>query len=141
MKCVYKIKCRDPTITEFYIGSSINFDNRKVCHKTHSTNLNCKEFCYPLYMFMNVNGGIDNWEFEIIKEYKFLTEEELTMNEQYYIDLLEPELNSRNAKGLDPEQRKKNNNIHNKLKGNCPQCGKEMRKKNIKQHLKVCRGV
>jgi len=141
MKCVYKIKCRDPTITEFYIGSSVNFEKRKINHKSHSTSLNCKEFCYPLYMFINVNGGFENWEFEIIKEYKFLTEEELTMNEQYYKNLLKSELNSRNANGIDIERRKNNKKFYNNLKGNCPQCGKEMIKKNINKHLKVCRGV
>ena len=28
-------------------------------------------------MFINVNGGFDNWEFEVIKEYKFITKKEL----------------------------------------------------------------
>ena len=33
IKCVYKLKCRDTNITEFYIGSSINFIKRKSYHK------------------------------------------------------------------------------------------------------------
>ena len=39
-KCVYKLKCKDTNITEFYIGSSINFKRRKYNHKSHSNNLN-----------------------------------------------------------------------------------------------------
>ena len=150
MKCVYKLKCRDTTITEFYIGSSMDFHQRKRTHKYRSTSLNCKEYCSPLYMFINVNGGIDNWEFEIIKEYKFITEEELNINEQYYLDLLNPHLNSYNAIGVDIEKHKeckiqyyKTDKYINsrKIRVNCPQCGKEMIKNNMSRHLKVCKGV
>ena len=136
MKCVYKIGCKDTNITEFYIGSSMNFIKRKDLHKSRSNNLNCKEYCNPLYMFLNVNGGWENWEIEVIKEYKFITKKELEMNEQYYIDLLKPELNSKNAKGLDIERKKNNNKIRNSKKANCPHCNKEMRKDSINRHIK-----
>ena len=139
MKCVYKIKCRDPTITEFYIGSSIDFNKRKRCHKDNSTNLNVIAYCTPLYMFINVNGGFENWEFEIIKEYKFLTEEELNMNEQYYKDLLKPELNSKNVIGKDLKREKNTKKNYDSIKADCPFCCKEMIKKNIKKHIKICK--
>ena len=139
MKCVYKIKCRDQEITEFYIGSSMDFNSRKVCHKSYSINLKCKQYCYPLYMFINVNGGFENWEFEVIKEYKFITKKELNMNEQYYKDLLKPNLNDRNAKGWDIERKKKTQKLNELVNDNCPQCGKEMRKKSIKSHIKICK--
>jgi len=141
MKCVYKLKCRDPTITEFYIGSTIDFDNRKYQHKSAATSLNSKKYCTALYMFINVNGGFDNWEIVVIKEYKFITKKELNMNEQYYKELLKPELNSNNVIGWDMEKKKKTQKLNELVNDNCPNCGKEMRKKNIKQHLKVCRGV
>ena len=141
MKCVYKIKCRDQEITEYYIGSSMDFHERKETHKCDSRNLNQREYCYPVYMFINVNGGFENWEFEIIKEYKFITRKELTMNEQYYKDLLKPELNSINAIGVDVERAKKTKDLNNKMKINCYQCNKEMLKKSLYRHLKVCKGV
>ena len=139
MKCVYKLKCRDSTITEFYIGSTMNFHKRKIYHKSTSVNLKCKQYCTPLYMFINVNGGFENWDFEIIKEYKFITKKELTINEQYYIDLLKPQLNSCYAIGWDMERRKNKNKINNKIKANCPHCDREMVKRNIKRHLKICK--
>ena len=139
MKCVYKLKCKDTNITEFYIGSSIDFRERKYLHKYNSNNLNSRQYCFPLYMFINVNGGFENWEFEVIKEYKFITKKELTMNEQYYKDLLKPELNSQNAYGLDIERIKNTNKIlvkiNNKKKANCPYCNLEMLKINIKRHI------
>ena len=141
MKCVYKLKCRDTNITEFYIGSSMNFYSRKKNHKSRSNNLNCNKYCSPLYMFINVNGGWENWEIEVIKEYKFITKKELTINEQYYKELLKPHLNSYNAVGWDMERRKNTMNNNNSRKGNCPHCNKEMLKSSIKKHIrKWCKG-
>ena len=136
-KCVYKLKSKDPTITEFYIGSSMNFHKRKNAHKNNSNNLNFRAYCYPLYMFINVNGGFDNWEFEVIKEFKFITKKELTINEQYYKDLLHPELNSYNAVGWDIDRIKNTKKIDNNIKANCPQCNLEMLKNSIKRHIKT----
>jgi len=140
MKCVYKIVCKDKEINEFYIGSSIDFDDRKRNHKNNSNNLNRRNYCLPLYMFINVNGGFENWEIVVIKEYKFITKKELTMNEQYYKDLLNPQLNSFNAYGYDMERRKNNKKIYDKklskIKVKCPHCAKEMFKTSLYNHIK-----
>ena len=136
VKCVYKLKCRDTNITEFYIGSSLNFQQRKSQHKGGSNNLNDRHYCYPLYMFINVNGGIDNWEFEVIKEYKFITKKELNIEEQKFKDLLKPQLNISNVIGLDLEKRKINIKNYNSKKENCPHCNKEMLKTSIPRHIK-----
>ena len=136
MKCVYKIVCKDPTITEFYIGSSLDFSQRKRRHESDSTNLNSTNYCFPLYMFINVNGGFENWEIVVIKEYKFITKKELNINEQYYKDLLKPQLNERNAYGLDKEREKNTKKKNNTIKANCPHCNKLLSKCNMKRHLK-----
>ena len=140
VKCVYKLKCRDTNITEFYIGSSMNFIKRKSDHKCVSNNLNDTHYCSPLYMFINVNGCFDNWEFEIIKEYNLISKKELTIEEQKYKDLLKPELNSYNAYGYDIKREKNTkkiyNKIHNKIKANCPHCNKELLKIHIKRHIR-----
>ena len=135
MKCVYKLKCRDKEITEFYIGSSINFNKRKTNHKSYSNNLNGNQYCYPLYMFININGGFENWDFEVIKEYKFITKKELEMNEQYYIELLNPQLNQKNAHGYDIERKKKRKSNYMKIKVKCPHCDKELHRTSIKYHI------
>jgi len=140
IKCVYKIKCRDTNITEFYIGSSVDFKSRKTRHKSDSNNLNNRNYCSPIYMFINVNGGIDNWMFEIIKEYNLISKKELIIEEQKWIELLQPHLNGQNAKGINKEPIKKRdrirNKIRNKIKANCPHCNKEMLKRNIKRHIR-----
>ena len=143
MKCVYKIVCKDKEITEFYMGSSVNFNDRKRTHKSYSNNLNHRQYCIPLYMFINVNGGWKNWEMIVIEEFPNHSKKELNIEEQKYMDLLKPNLNDKNANGLDVERikntQKINNKIHSKIysnKTNCPQCGKEMRKDSINKHIK-----
>ena len=141
MKCVYKISCLNKEITEFYIGSSVNFDKRKECHKSHSKNLSNKNYCYPLYMFINVNGGIENWEMIVLEEFPNHTKKELYIEEQKYMGLLKPTLNSQNANGCDIERKKKYdkkyNKIRNKIKANCDICGIEMLKTNLYRHIKT----
>ena len=47
MKCIYKIVCRDKEITEFYIGSSVDFNTRKWNHKCNTKEeLNINEQYY-----------------------------------------------------------------------------------------------
>ena len=106
MNCVYKIVCKDKNITEFYIGSTINFNQRKRRHESDSTNLNSPNYCFPLYMFINVNGGWNNWDMIVLKEYKFITNQELNIEEQKFKDLLKPKLNDRNVRGSDMEKKK-----------------------------------
>ena len=95
IKCVYKIKCRDTNITEFYIGSSIEFNKRKAQHIIDINNINGRKYNYKIYKFIRDNGDFDNWEFEIVKEYPLYNIKELQLEEQKYIKLLNPQLNSK----------------------------------------------
>lgn len=63
---IYKIHCKDPTISKVYIGQSIKFNERKHTHifddhKQHSP---------KLYDYIQLNGGWDNWEISILGTYK-----------------------------------------------------------------------
>jgi hypothetical protein len=63
---IYKISCKDKTISEVYIGHTINFDNRKQRHICRNHNNSSPK----LYDFIKLNGGWDNWEFSILGTYK-----------------------------------------------------------------------
>jgi len=60
----YKIYCLDEDIMEVYIGSTNNLQERKWHHKGKCNS----NWHLPVYMFINVNGGFDNWAFEILDE-------------------------------------------------------------------------
>ena len=55
----YKISCSDESITEFYIGSTINFTRRKFQHKSSCHNINNRAYNYKIYTIIrNMEVGI-----------------------------------------------------------------------------------
>lgn len=91
---IYKIYCNDETIKDFYIGSSLNFDNRKRQHKYNCNNNKSNEYNIKLYHFIRNNGGWDNWSFMILKELELTTQNELRLKYERKFQLeLKPTLN------------------------------------------------
>ena len=136
MNCVYKIVCKDPTITEFYIGSTKDLNKRIISHKCNSNNLNSRVYCSPFYMFLNVNGSFNNWETIVLEEYKNINKKDLLLEEQNYIKLLKPQLNDYYAIGWDGKRKKIYNNVRNKKKVNCPICNETMNQGSLTRHKK-----
>lgn len=66
---IYKIVCKDSSITEMYIGHTTNYDRRNGEHRTNSTNINKRTYNYPVYKFIRGHGGWDNWE--MVEMYKY----------------------------------------------------------------------
>jgi len=56
----YEIKCNDPLVTETYIGSTKNFNNRKKTHK-HRCNIDGRGHHAKVYCYIRANGGWDNF--------------------------------------------------------------------------------
>ena len=91
---IYKITCKDPSITDTYVGHTTNFVQRKHAHKNtcineKSSNYNCK-----LYKTIRTNGGWDNWNMEIVTFFKCNDQYEARIKEQEYFILLNATLNS-----------------------------------------------
>jgi len=91
---IYKLCCKDPTITEIYIGSTLNQYRRKHEHKSNCNNPNRKMYNYYVYQFIRENGGFENWDIVILEEYPTENKNELVWKEREYIELLQPALNS-----------------------------------------------
>ena len=94
---IYCISCRDKTITECYVGSSANFEKRKLRHKDRCNNLNQHGHNYKVYQFIRENGGWDNFEINEIENYPCQNEIELNIRENYWMDILQSSLNCRKA--------------------------------------------
>lgn len=88
---VYKLYCEG--INEFYIGSCWDMKDRKKQHKHNCNNPKRNEYNYKVYVFIRLNGGFDNWKFEILVEKEFENKSALKIKEQEYINLLKPSLN------------------------------------------------
>ena len=124
--CVYNIQCKDKSIKEIYIGSCKNYRRRFITHKN-----TCKTSNYKVYQFIRENGGWENWNMIVEVNTDELTKDERLELEQIYLDLLEPELNVKQAYIGRKEVAKKNNS----KKSNCPHCGVEMLSRGIKRHI------
>ena len=88
---IYKITCKDETISDVYVGHTTNFVQRKYAHKIYCTNNNnnCK-----LYQVIRNNGGWDNWKMEIIDIINCKDIYDAIKKEQEYVVLLKATLNS-----------------------------------------------
>ena len=90
---IYKICCKDASITDEYIGSTCNKHRRKQQHKLYCDNENCVKYNYPVYQFIRNNGGFDNFDLIIIEEYPCENKNQLETRERYWIEERKPTLN------------------------------------------------
>ena len=95
--CVYKIICKDSSITDIYIGSTINFKSRGYLHKHHCNNPNSKKYNSKAYKFIRENGGWDNWQMIKICDVKCLDKYDLRKKEGEYILSFKSTLNTQIA--------------------------------------------
>lgn len=85
---IYKIRCLDENITDFYVGSTTCFKSRKCMHKKAVENSKLK-----IYETIRANGGWQNWSMVEIELYPCNSSTEARIREQYWIDKLQAKLN------------------------------------------------
>jgi len=91
---IYKIVCKDPSITDCYVGSTTNLIKRRASHKFDCNNEKDKRYNFYVYQFIREHGGFDN--FQIIEIEKFNDcedKESLLRRERYYLEKLGAKLN------------------------------------------------
>ena len=79
---IYKIYCKDETITDVYVGYTTNFTQRKYSHKIACNNMNNN---LKIYEIIRSNGGWENWDMIEIAKYccKDVTEARIKEQEHY----------------------------------------------------------
>ena len=90
----YKIQCKDPNVTDIYIGHTTDFVRRKyqheyVCNNPNQPGSNCK-----LYNVIRANEGWKNWSMEFIACHKCQDLTEARKYEQEYFEHHNATLNS-----------------------------------------------
>ena len=105
---IYKSRC-------LYVGSTWDFHDRLIYHKSDCYNLNSKKYNYNIYKFIRKHDVWEAFHFTIIDTIETDDSEEdgglneLLTAEQYYKDMLEPTLNGQDAI-VDKEERRRKNN-------------------------------
>lgn len=89
----YRIYSKNPSVTECYIGSTRDFNRRQYEHKRRCNNINNSHYTITLYQYMRNNGGIDEFEFEIIDTITFSNTDRL-WHERKLIELFGAHLNT-----------------------------------------------
>ncbi len=91
---IYKLCCKDLTITDIYIGSTRNFARRKARHKSSCNTEKIKEYNYNVYKFIRANGNFQNWDMVLIEKGEFEETIDLHKRERYWIETLGANLNT-----------------------------------------------
>ena len=91
---IYRIFCKDPNITDCYIGSTFDFKHRLNTHKNNCFNKNNNKQNYKVYKFIIDNGGWDNFYMDIIFTLNIKTKLELLQIERNTIKMFNAKLNT-----------------------------------------------
>ena len=66
---IYKIVCRDLSVTSCYVGSTTDFICRKNMHNRTCKNIKYKYHHLKVYETIRNNGGWDNWIMLEVEKY------------------------------------------------------------------------
>jgi hypothetical protein len=93
---IYKVCCKDPNVTDIYVGATTDFIRRKQQHKTKVNKFVHQEFKpnSKVYEFVANNGGFDNWDMILVEVYPCTTSLESRQRERYHIIELGATLNT-----------------------------------------------
>lgn len=94
---IYKLVCKDPTITECYIGSTTNLIKRFYQHKTCCNNEQLKDYNQKKYLFIRANGGFDNWNMILVEDYPCNDNLQARQRERYWQEFYNAQLNMKLA--------------------------------------------
>lgn len=91
---IYKLCCKDTSITQAYVGSTTNFAQRKAIHKYSCNNENSCKYNYRVYQFIRDHGGWQNFNMVLIEYFPCENALELGRQEEHWRQQLSASLNS-----------------------------------------------
>ena len=134
LSIIYKLCCKDPTITYRYVGSTTNFTRRKCDHKAVCNNPNDKDYNGYKYKIIRDNGGFKNWDMIQIEVVNVNNKRELELKQREYIEILKPSLNKHIVIRTDEERKEKHREYIKKYreqnKDKIKEYGKKYREEN-----------
>jgi len=87
---IYKICCKDKSITDLYVGHTTNFAKRKYQHK----NLCSSNKKLKIYKVIQENGGWDNWDIIEVAKYNCKDSIEAKTREQEHYNKMKHDVNN-----------------------------------------------
>ena len=90
---IYKLCCKDVDINDEYVGSTVDFIQRRYRHKSNCTNENSSSFNLYVYQKIREYGGWNNWNMIEVERYPTTDRRALETRERYWIKKLQSSLN------------------------------------------------
>ena len=163
---IYKIVCKDITVTECYVGSTTDLTRRRNHHKCECQNHNRKHYHCYIHQFIRENNGFSNFDVVKVEDYPCSNREDLYTRKRQVIEELGATLNKQipsrtreeyhkeyNEQNRDKkkeyyeqnkdkmkeyrEQNKDRINARNQEKLECQYCGKMICRNHISTHHKT----
>ena len=85
---IYKISCKDQSVSYIYVGHTTNFVQRKHAHKYACNNIKSPYYNLKLYKIIREHGNWSNWDMTILKLYNCKNNLEALQKEQEHFTLL-----------------------------------------------------
>ena len=139
---IYKIYCKDESITDFYVGSTTNLNHRKNHHKSTCNNKKSVGYNLPVYRYIRDKGGFDNWDFEVLENYHCRNIKQLLFKERFWFEKLNATLNSYYPQRTEEEKKEYREKNKEKLKEKQKEkvkceCGSIINRSNLSIHKKT----
>ena len=109
---IYKLCCKDVAVTEIYVGSTINFAERKRMHRSCCTNELGKKYNTNPYLFIREHGGWSNWDMVLVDTVDVSNRLEGHKAERGYIESLGATLNKQTPASTRSETGRKHYQSH-----------------------------
>ena len=137
---IYKIVCKDLNIKDCYVGSTTNFNRRKICHKSHCNNVKGRDYNLKVYKFIRDHGNFNNFDIVEVERYCAIDKNDLHKRERFWLEELKATLNmcipNRSRKEYLKEYNKEHNEKTRLDRIKCELCDKEMRRDSLNKHNK-----
>ncbi len=134
---IYKLYCKDSSITDVYVGSTENTFTRYNNHKVCCNSPNCEDYNLYVHQFVRANGGFDNWKMVVVENVSFNDKDELLQREGYWTKKLNATLNKVIAgTHIKYEVNKRRYDILASEEVQCPYCSKVTSLWNVNRHMK-----
>jgi hypothetical protein len=131
---IYRIVCKDTSITDCYVGHTTNFTKRKCNHKSSCNNEKEKNYNLNVYQFIRNNGGWDNFNMIEIEKYPCNDANEALKRERYNLELYNATLNSLIPSRTRQEWKTDNKEHFKEYKKKWHYDNKEKRKEKMKEY-------
>ena len=90
----YRLVCRDPTVTEVYVGHTTSEVDRRSSHKSKCHNEKSKQYNYFVYRFIRDHGGFENWQLIVHEKKPVKDIFEAVLQERKWVEFYKATLNS-----------------------------------------------